>query len=597
MVRYILPVTVETLAEQAGIQTQGHSAYEITDFTDSQVLDSKDRVLEKVRWYLKQGIPCGSVLLGAFDDLFIFSHDEKIRYISFGRMRQCLKIAQRLSVKTILFYLNIPSKLKNLRDYEAIVESTCVELEKLFKEFANIRICFENRSEASPEIFLHIFEKLKDCDNKGFCLNYSGAVLSCMSPEKWAAALEPYLVCLRVCDSNLQKLGREQNNFEEKISRYQSFIERYFPNGALLLGQQDCFAAGVVENELAEPQWVEENDPKDEFVAICEDSPETMLEKIFFYMNQLAGEKGFLSTILLLTEMGKTLASSDRASFWYWDKKKKQYWTIVALGRDRIVVEEGFGIVGASIQSNQVLIVNDPYRDSRFYAQTDLDSGYTSRSILCIPVTDSKGSVIGAFQAVNKLTDGGYGIFEQKDVRRLAMAAAYCGRTLEAYLLYQETLLDALTGLKNRRGLWEFYTEEVEGCLQDKDTSILMCDVDFFKAINDTYGHACGDRVLVAVSELLAQAVEGKGCVARWGGEEFVIILKDYDITTAVAFAEKLRKKIAETAFLSEYPRFTCTISFGVAAIDPRLSVDRNVEAADKKLYEAKNLGRNQVRA
>ena len=85
--------------------------------------------------------------------------------------------------------------------------------------------------------------------------------------------------------------------------------------------------------------------------------------------------------------------------------------------------------------------------------------------------------------------------------------------------------------------------------------------------------------------------------MARWGGEEFVIILKDYDITTAVAFAEKLRKKIAETAFLSEYPRFTCTISFGVAAIDPRLSVDRNVEAADKKLYEAKNLGRNQVRA
>ena len=164
-------------------------------------------------------------------------------------------------------------------------------------------------------------------------------------------------------------------------------------------------------------------------------------------------------------------------------------------------------------------------------------------------------------------------------------------------MLYQETLLDALTGLKNRRGLWEFYSEEVEGCLQDKDTSILMCDVDFFKAINDTYGHACGDRVLVAVSELLAQAVEGKGCVARWGGEEFVIILKDYDITAAVACAENLRKKIAETAFLSEYPRFTCTISFGVAAIDPRLSVDRNVEAADKKLYEAKNLGRNQVRA
>lgn len=93
---------------------------------------------------------------------------------------------------------------------------------------------------------------------------------------------------------------------------------------------------------------------------------------------------------------------------------------------------------------------------------------------------------------MNKLTDGSYGIFEQKDVRRLAMAAAYCGRTLEAYLLYQETLLDALTGLKNRRGFWEFYAEDMEGCLQNSCASILICDVDFFKTINDTYGHALG---------------------------------------------------------------------------------------------------------
>ena len=93
---------------------------------------------------------------------------------------------------------------------------------------------------------------------------------------------------------------------------------------------------------------------------------------------------------------------------------------------------------------------------------------------------------------MNKLTDGSYGIFEKKDVRRLAMVAAYCGRTLEAYLLYQETLLDALTGLKNRRGFWEFYAEDMEGWLQNSCASILICDVDFFKTINDTYGHALG---------------------------------------------------------------------------------------------------------
>ena len=598
MVRYVMSVTAEKLGEQVAMMQQVQASYEITDFSDAQVLDNKDQVVEKVRLYLKQGIPCGSVMLGAFDDLSIFSRDEKIRFISFGRMKQCLKIAQKLSIKTVLFYLNIPLYLKNTPDYKRIVDSTCVELEKLFKEFTDIRICFENRAEAGPEIFLEILENLKNCDNKGFCLNYSGAALSCMPPEKWADTLGPYLHCLRIFDSTLQDVAEEQGDaLNAKLKKYQPFIEAYCSNGMILLGQQNFFTEGVVEEELVEPQWVEENDPKDEFAAFCEDSPETMLEKIFFYMNQLVGEKGFLSTILLLTEMGRTLASSDRASFWYWDKKKKQYWTIVALGCDRIVVEEGFGIIGASIQNNQVLIVNDPYRDSRFYAQTDKESGYTSRSILCIPVIDSKGSVIGAFQAVNKLTDGGYGIFEEKDVRRLAMAAAYCGRTLEAYLLYQETLRDALTGLKNRRGFWEFYAEDMEGCLQNSCASILICDVDFFKTINDTYGHACGDRVLVALSEVLSQAVDGKGMVARWGGEEFVIVLKEHDKKAAISFAENLRKKIEETTFLSEYPNFTCTVSFGVAEIDSSLTVEKNVEAADKKLYEAKNLGRNQVRA
>ena len=120
-----------------------------------------------------------------------------------------------------------------------------------------------------------------------------------------------------------------------------------------------------------------------------------------------------------------------------------------------------------------------------------------------IPATDSKGKVIGAFQAVNKLTESGYGSFDEQDVKRLAMAAAYCGRTLDAYLLYQETLVDVLTGLKNRRGFWEYYEEHVEPALERQPASLIMCDVDFFKLVNDTYGHAVGDEVLVSVGGIL----------------------------------------------------------------------------------------------
>ena len=74
--------------------------------------------------------------------------------------------------------------------------------------------------------------------------------------------------------------------------------------------------------------------------------------------------------------------------------------------------------------------------------------------------------------------------------------------------------------------------------LKKENFAILYFDLDNFKSINDTYGHACGDRVLVALSEVLSQAVDGKGMVARWGGEEFVIVLKEHDKKAAISFAE-----------------------------------------------------------
>ena len=100
----------------------------------------------------------------------------------------------------------------------------------------------------------------------------------------------------------------------------------------------------------------------------------------------------------------------------------------------------------------------------------------------------------------------------------------------------------------------------------------------------------------MATSAFLEQAVGDKGAVARWGGEEFVIVLKEHHVHEAVAFAEQLRAQIEETAFVSEYPHLKFTVSFGVTEIDPSVSVEKNVETADKKLYEAKTHGRNQVR-
>ena len=219
---------------------------------------------------------------------------------------------------------------------------------------------------------------------------------------------------------------------------------------------------------------------------------EELLEKIFSFMNEMVDTKDFASTILLLTELGRTLANSERASFWYWDKAKKQYWTLVALDSPRIVVPEGSGIVGASISGNETILINNPYEDPRFNPEVDRETGYQTRSILCIPVTNSRGEVIGAYQAINKMDDKGYWYFDDRDERRLAMAAVFCGKTLESQILYGESQLDQLTGLKNRRGYYEYYEKNILPYLLRKSCSIVMGDIDFFKRVNDTYGHNAG---------------------------------------------------------------------------------------------------------
>ena len=136
-------------------------------------------------------------------------------------------------------------------------------------------------------------------------------------------------------------------------------------------------------------------------------SAEQMLEDIFLYMSQLVDEKDFSKVVSLLTDLGRVLAHSERASFWYWDAKHKQYWTLAAVGSDKITVPEGSGIIDASIQNKETIVINDPYQDERFNPAVDKQTGFVTKSILCMPVTNAKGKVIGAYQAINKLNADG----------------------------------------------------------------------------------------------------------------------------------------------------------------------------------------------
>lgn len=325
-------------------------------------------------------------------------------------------------------------------------------------------------------------------------------------------------------------------------------------------------------------------------------SSDELLEKIFYYMSRLFEEKELSTTLFLLTDLGKALVNSDRASFWFWDKRKHTVWTLAALGTDTIEVPENSGLVGASMMNNEILIINDPYSDSRFNPAVDRETGYVTKSILTMPVTNNEGKVIGAYQAINKIdNEGNDAAFTEEDVKRLSLATAFCGRSLESYMLYNEAMEDPLTGLRNRRGLHAHYERRIATLRIYEKASIIMCDIDHFKHVNDTYGHNAGDEVLKYVANLLQSSIRIDDGAFRWGGEEFILLLPHKSTAEAVVLAERLRSLIEESVITFEGTDIKITMSFGVSEINPELTTEENVEAVDAKLYYAKEHGRNRV--
>jgi diguanylate cyclase (GGDEF)-like protein len=157
---------------------------------------------------------------------------------------------------------------------------------------------------------------------------------------------------------------------------------------------------------------------------------------------------------------------------------------------------------------------------------------------------------------------------------------------------------DGLTGLNNRRHFFELADREfVRYKRYGAPLSVFMIDIDHFKRINDTYGHAVGDRVLMHLAEKLTGLVRDSDIAGRYGGEEFAVILPETKLETAAGIAERVRKAIEnDAARAEEFGDIKYTLSIGVSMFTRDVQTVAEVfEAADKGLYEAKSLGRNRV--
>lgn len=283
-------------------------------------------------------------------------------------------------------------------------------------------------------------------------------------------------------------------------------------------------------------------------------------------------------SIMILDDSRKELAFSESSGLTRWELQNIRF---------RI----GEGIAGWVARHKKPLLIPDCSQDERFVAIPNQKRPMIS--MICVPLIIKK-RVIGTVSLTTRI-DGH--LFTESELELAVLLSAHISLALENNRLYEISVSDGLTNLYNRRYLEQRLAKEISYARRfRKPLTVLMTDVDFFKKLNDTYGHQAGDEALRQVSETLTAGLRDYDVVARYGGEEFAVVLLSTPRGRGASTAERLRQMVEDLDIRFRGHRIKVTISLGVASF-PEDSDDADVlvDLADKALYEAKRRGRNQV--
>jgi len=248
------------------------------------------------------------------------------------------------------------------------------------------------------------------------------------------------------------------------------------------------------------------------------------------------------------------------------------------------------------IQSRQSLVVPDTSQEPRWVVFPETA---WIRSYLAVPICLYE-SVLGLLR-LDSDTAGGFSVEDAIKLQPLANAATIA---LENARLFGEVqrlaITDGLTGMYNRRHFFELAERELNRARRfEQPVSAIMLDLDHFKQVNDTYGHAVGDQVLRVVAERCGESIRDIDILGRYGGEEFAVILPGTDLPGTQTMAERLRRYIADVPVPTDKGDLTVTISLGVASSAQDQDDEEDVAAllnrADAAMYAAKQAGRNRV--
>lgn len=241
-----------------------------------------------------------------------------------------------------------------------------------------------------------------------------------------------------------------------------------------------------------------------------------------------------------------------------------------------------------TIRSRDVFRVQDASVHPQFCDNPLVAGPPGIRAYIGAPLITADGYGVGALCAIDCQPRS----FSDEQARVLVSFADLVMNQLE---LRKMATVDLLTGLATRRAFIDAMETAIRECgNSDRQLSLICLDLDRFKAINDTFGHAAGDAVLSAVGQTIKKGSSDMAFAGRIGGEELAILLVDADLDEAGRFSEQLRGAI-EALILPDYPDIAFTASFGVAQRQPEMSAKAWIAHADAALYRAKHEGRNRV--
>ena len=241
----------------------------------------------------------------------------------------------------------------------------------------------------------------------------------------------------------------------------------------------------------------------------------------------------------------------------------------------------GEGLLGWIAQESKPVLAEEPERDPRFLFRPDMKE--TMGAFVGVPLITAEGC-IGVLSAIHPKQ----AYFTERHLDVLTIVAAMSAPYIEIARLQKLSQVDPLTGALNRRGLDLFLPD-------DPAFSVLMVDIDHFKKVNDTFGHAVGDEVLKRVARSLSGSLRSGDVVVRYGGEEFLVILSEVGVNIAAKVGERARQAVADHPVKVNGQEIPVTISVGVAERRDDEDRDALIARADVALYKAKQAGRNKV--